>query len=735
MHVITFFLKMYVVSKYSDILGVTGRTTSKKRFAGLRSCISATMFSTWTLYMSVLALLFKITSADQCRLHDVTSGSGSPVMDSLQCYNDYLTHARCTWEEEAHVHLHTAGNTSSQTLTIWVNKELETRCVSDGLGVLLSNGKVSHSCRYNSTRFSKSTSHTLYFKVPCVSKNTTFRVAQLGKVLSPIDLTEKVDGRGHLLSWRNPYPPSSNITRTLVYQLQYRRYGSEWIVVDKISASKYIIDKKSLLQGYSYEARVRAHVAIGLWSDWSPLVSWRTHNDGFFNLQCVIEGETIVTCSWQMKTEHSHFISYHLCGHENNSSLAFECCINPLLKFSDAELSEFSCSLKTSDPHLLTVKMSPVYFSRIFKTSKHIQLPRPDPVKVGVTDGIVKLTWSLPKVYQTLNFQIQLQIWTNKSLVSYNLTNGDRKFEIPSRNLNHSTRYQAHIRLLHIPGDGYVVRPSEWSQSTPFITDPASWSITTIIYVLVIAFVAVLFIILYNALPACHRRMELWKGSIPSPINSRVMEEMIKSSSGWPNLQSEKEKTSMCVLQITDDISICQSSVSGEPLLLHSEDMSLDTTIVTMGWSDGSNHLCSYDGEGMCHDKSGISFTGPYILCCEDASPQDKIFDVSSEGDVTCVPGKPENSAPINGGYIMTPPTLMPESQDSAPSKNSTHNPSDDPPAYTPIVDQGGMVLPHPSDYFMMPMGHSVGMGQSEPKGYVTLAQSEHDQLTDGLAL
>ncbi|XP_051572040.1 interleukin-3 receptor class 2 subunit beta-like isoform X2 [Myxocyprinus asiaticus] len=683
------------------------------------------MFSTWMLHMSVLALLFKITSADQCHLRELTSGSGSPVMDSLQCYNDYMTHVRCAWEEETHVHLHTAGNTSSQALYFRDNKtRAETLCVSDGLSVLLSNGKVSHSCRYDTTRFSKSTSHTLYFKVPCVSKPTTFRVVQQGKVLTPTDLTEKVDGRGHLLSWRNPYPPSSNITRTLVYQLQYRRYGDDWIVVDKINATEYIIENKSLLLGYSYQARVRAHVAIGLWSDWSPLVSWRTHDDGFFNLQCVIEGETIVTCSWQMKTEHSHFMSYHLCGRENDNSLAFECCNNPLLKFSDAELSEFSCSLKTSDPHLLTVELRPVYFSRIFKSSKYIQLPRPDPVKVDVTDGIVKLTWSLPKVSQYLKFQIQLQIWTNKSLVSCNLTQGDSKFEIPSSSLNHSTRYQAHIRLLHIPDGQYVVRPSEWSPPTIFITDPASWSITNIIYMLVVVFVAVLFAILYNALPACHRKIELWRGSIPSPINSRVMEEMIKkSSTGWPYLQSEKEKITMCVLQATDDISICKSSVSGEPLLLHSEDMSLDTTIVKVGWSDGSNHLCSYDREGMCHDKSGTSFTGPYILCCEDASPQDKIFDVSSEGDGTCVPGNPENSAPINGGYVMTPPTLMSAIQDSAPSKISTHNPSDDPPAYAPSVDQGGMVLPHPSDY-MMPMGHGNGMGQSELREYVTLAQS-----------
>ncbi|XP_051570845.1 cytokine receptor common subunit beta isoform X2 [Myxocyprinus asiaticus] len=650
-------------------------------------------------------------------------------MDSLQCYSDFMTQVRCAWED-TNVHSHTAGNTSSQTLyyrDVRARNKNEIRCISNGPGVLLSNGKVSHSCHYNTRRFSSVTFHNLYFRVPCLSKPTTLRVAQQGKVLAPIDLTEELaDGKGHLLSWRSPYPASSNITGTLVYQLHYRRYGDDWIVVDNINASKYMIERESLLPGYPYQARVRARAAVGLWSDWSPPVSWRTHNDGVFNLQCVIEGETTVTCSWQMKTELSHFISYHLCGHDNDSSLAFECCKNPLLKSSGPELSEFTCSVKTSDPSLLTVELRPVYYSRAFNMAKHIQLPQLDPVNVEA-DGVVNITWSLPEVSELLDFQIQLQICTKKSSVLYNITQGQSRFEILSSSLQHSIQYQAYIRLQHIPDpDGlFVVWPSEWSQPTPFTIYRASWPISNTIYMLASVFVAVLFIILYNILPACHRRTELWKGSIPSPINSRVIEGMIKkSSTGRPDLQSEKEKTSTCVLLATDDISICKSSVSEKPLLLHSKDMNLDPTTVKTRWSAESNYFHSYVGEGMCQDKSGMSFTGPYILCCEDSIPKDKISDVFSDGDDTCMPGKSVNSAPINGGYVMTPPTSMPAIQDSALSKISPLNCSDDPPEYTPSVDHGSMVLPHPSGYFMLPVGHDTGMGQSEPREYVMLANS-----------
>lgn len=133
-----------------------------------------------------------------------------------------------------------------------------------------------------------------------------------------------------------------------------------------------------------------------------------------------------------------------------------------------------------------------------------------------------------------------------------------------------------------------------------------------------------------------------------------------------------------------------------------------------MGQSCGLNHLCTYVGEGMCKDKSGMNFSGPYILCCEDSCAQDKVLDGSTDRDHTSVLGKSESFAPINGGYVVTPPTAMPAIQNSAPADSPKNNPSDDPPVYTPGPDQGCTVLPHPSGYFMMPC---VAMNQSEPSG------------------
>ncbi|XP_016344639.1 interleukin-3 receptor class 2 subunit beta-like [Sinocyclocheilus anshuiensis] len=654
------------------------------------------MFSAWILHMVGFALLVRGDISDeQCPLHEVKPGKESAVMDSLQCHNDYMSYAQCTWEVDPHVHPQATEN--MHELYYWdTTLEEETLCFSNRSGVLLSSGKISHMCRYNTERFNTGTDHILYFKVPCVPRATTLRVAQKGKVRAPTVLTETLaDNGGRLLSWRSPYPASSKIAGTLVYQLQYRIYMHNWTTVDNINASEYMIEKESLL-GYHYQARVSARGPLGDWSDWSPLVSWKTHNDGAFNLQCVIMEETTVTCTWQMKTEHYQFMSYHLWCSNNDNTEPSACCEDPQLQSSDVELSEFVCSVNTPDPYLLTVELRPVYYTRTFSTSKHIHLSQPGQIHVKEVDGVFILNWTEPAVSEDIEYSIQLKISPNKATESF--AKGSNDFEIPSTILDPSTEYQAQIRLLHVPDGVYDVQPSEWSQPAVFKTKPVSSPISSVIFILTAVFVVVLFVIVYNILPALHRRIKLWKGSIPSPIKSKVLEGMMKKSpSGWPNLQSEKESTSICVLLAADNVSLCKSSVSWEPRLSHSEDA------VKMARSGGSNHLHAYVSEGMCKDKSGMNFSGPYILCCEEPCTQVKFPDASIDRDHICVSGKSENFAPVNGGYVVTPPSAMPATQKPIPVDSPTNNPSNEPPAYTPGPDQGCMVLPHPSGYFTMP--------------------------------
>ncbi|KAK7175174.1 hypothetical protein R3I93_002163 [Phoxinus phoxinus] len=665
------------------------------------------MFSTWILHMVSIPLLFRQgIGINQCPHYEVKPGKDSPLMDSLQCNNDYSTHVQCRWEVDPYVLPQATANKSIFELYYWDKRyNSEKRCDLLRPGVLLPNGKIFHECHYNTTRFSIRTSHTLIFKVPCKNSGaTTLNFAQHGKVKAPIDLTEmEADGGGHLLSWKSPYPASSNITRSLTYQLQYSSM-QYWTIVDNINASEYMIDKESLLPGHHYQARVRARGPVGFWSDWSPLVSWNTPNDGAFNLQCVIVGEKTVTCTWQMKTDRFQLMSYHLWCSDSENTEPFACCEYPQLQSQDVELSEFMCSVNVSDPYLLTVELKPVLYSRMFKTAEHIKLSQPDQIQVMEEDGTYHFNWSVPVVPSKveMSYSTQLKISTNEDSVIITLQEGVNNFEFPSGNLSSSTNYQAQIRVLpSVHNNVFKVQPSDWSQSAVFTTKPVLLPTSSVIYILVPVLAVVLFVILYNALPACHRRIMLWNLLVPSPIKSKVLEGMNKKSpTGWPHI-IEKEATSICVLLASDNLSICKNSVTLEPLLLHTEDVSLNA--VKMGQSSGSNRLCTYVGEGMCKDKSGMSFSGPYILCCEDSCTQDKVLDGSTDRDHTSVLGKSESFAPINGGYVVNPPTAMPAIQNPDPVDSPNNNPSDEPLAYTPSPDQGCTVLPHPSGYFTMP--------------------------------
>lgn len=152
--------------------------------------------------------------------------------------------------------------------------------------------------------------------------------------------------------------------------------------------------------------------------------------------------------------------------------------------------------------------------------------------------------------------------------------------------------------------------------------------------------------------------------------------------------------------------------------MLHTDSVSSGDTAVKKRWSDGSVQSGSYVLESMYPDNSGMSFSGPYILCCEESCGQDETFDTSSDRCHACLSGSSEISAPTNGGYVMTPPTLV--TPNPTPVDSSTINPSDEPPAYTPKSDPGNIAHLHPSGYFMMPC---AGVSQLEPRGYVALSQ------------
>ncbi|CAB1341521.1 unnamed protein product, partial [Coregonus sp. 'balchen'] len=165
-----------------------------------------------------------------------------------------------------------------------------------------------------------------------------------------------------------------------------------------------------------------------------------------------------------------------------------------------------------------------------------------------------------------------------------------------------------------------------------------SWSVTTFLYVFISVLVAIVFIALYVTIPACHRRVVLWELSVPSPLKSKVLQEVIKKSPDrllFP--ESERsEQTYICSIQTLEgreDISLCCSCSSDNPLWLTPdvEANGLFHSITKDGWkkydpNSSSLHLLSVGRScPPALDSSGFSFSGPYILC-GDSSPAPSAF-------------------------------------------------------------------------------------------------------------
>uniref|UniRef100_A0A3P8Y0U2 Fibronectin type-III domain-containing protein n=1 Tax=Esox lucius TaxID=8010 RepID=A0A3P8Y0U2_ESOLU len=230
----------------------------------------------------------------------------SSVLKTLRCYNNYHSHVLCSWEENM--------PTSSQA------------------------------------------SLALYY------------LDTQERIRLPVNLSEQaVEGGGRLLTWSSPYPQSSSLTSTLIYQVNYRSYRQDdWTVVET-NDTQLKVEAGALGPGTKHEARVRAKGKIGLWSAWSPLVTWLTEDRGRF-VECALDNDTVVTCTWEVNRTLAQIITFKLYCKDNQA-----CCTNPNVRASSGDLVlVYSCTFSVRDLEHLEVKLIPTRDnSKVFKLHKN----------------------------------------------------------------------------------------------------------------------------------------------------------------------------------------------------------------------------------------------------------------------------------------------------------------------------------------------------------------------------
>ncbi|KAJ8363250.1 hypothetical protein SKAU_G00120810 [Synaphobranchus kaupii] len=502
------------------------------------------MLISWALCASLLPALALASASGNCSAQHFSS-----VLDSLKCYNDYKSHIRCSWRESVRTH-------SQAPLSLFhldVEDYSESKCEPYDPPVPLPEGQLEVRCQYNTTFFAIGNVDHYFFKTPCPKGH---------------------EGGGRELRWKASYPPTLPLYPTLSYQVNYRRLGQEWTVVE-VPGEELVIESDSLMPGFLYEARVRGRGGKGLWSDWSSLVEWKTE-EGPYNLQCEFDGEATVSCSWELKTDLAQFVTYNLSYRTDANVPAQWCCFDtPVSVDTSVSVLRFSCSFSASQPEQLLVELTPHTtkepsghrntvsgaLSPSFMQYLHpslalgcIRLPStqtpPAPVKVQEQGEDWVLSWT-PTNSRKLPISFLVRYWiseTPKEMIYHNVSQGGWSQHFHTSSLLPSTGYSAQVRALLTPGDHlYHGSPSDWTEPVHWSTHPAPWSLSTILFHVSGLCAAVLFLLF--TFPACRRGVKLWEKSIPSPFKSKMLEEMRKKSTD-SRLASEKEVERALVSEI-----------------------------------------------------------------------------------------------------------------------------------------------------------------------------------------
>ncbi|CAL8273179.1 unnamed protein product [Lota lota] len=577
------------------------------------------MYPSCALFCAVLPLLVFGSGPNNCNLCQSSFHGVSPELESLLCYNDYTSQIHCQWREEQ-------STQENMPLELWNWSPLEKR---ESLCEPLDGPPVPHDdhhrlmrCRHNNSVFAIAINHTFFFKTPtatsCSSSDHRMDLSQQLRVRPPVDLSVRISEEGHqLIQWSSPYPVLSPLSHNLTYQLSYRREGQDTWENEMLTKTHLKLSNEHLhCQGCWYEARVKAMwVTRGLWSEWSPLVMWKTPEatDQTPSMQCVLDGEKNVTCSWELRKELAHFITYQVeCQHKYQKPITKRCCVlqevTPISHHSEA-LLRYSCSLTSSNLENLTLELIPELNAKSFAAHRNIRPNPPMAVRVAEKDRNWIVEWEKPLPDLSLSYQVRYWNTLNEEDTHLqNISEGFTSLTITGASLGPSQLYKVQVRALLPVGDSsFTGLPSEWTKPEEWSSHAGStWSPETLLYV----GLCVLASLLFFSIQASRRKVMAWLKSGPSPNKSKLFLE----SKNWSCNQiiMEKEIMDVCRVNHLDSFSSCSFS---EATL--DKKRKWQTSLSEDEGCLDCDHLTSpkFADQIVCSDTSAVSFNGPYIIC------------------------------------------------------------------------------------------------------------------------
>ncbi|KAG7491493.1 hypothetical protein MATL_G00004120 [Megalops atlanticus] len=256
---------------------------------------------------------------------------------------------------------------------------------------------------------------------------------------------------------------------------------------------------------------------------------------------------------------------------------------------------------------------------------------RPSRVQVHERMEDWELRWTPPK-YDTVSVYFQVQYWMTEKpgdVKCVNLPEGVQSYLLRVVSLHPSTKYTAQVRtLLSSKGGYYSGTPSDWTEPVQWTTHPAPRLFSTLVCVVISVCATILLILLLIVtFPACQRWVKVWEMSVPSPIKSKVVEEVIKKSSNCcVTSHKEADKILVSDIQVVANDkpahSPCSSEDSSRPIwLITADDDESYQRFDGQGW----DRVNSPDKLSMALQTKGTAYMAPRVpsaLCPTCSRPQ-----------------------------------------------------------------------------------------------------------------
>ncbi|KAM5333673.1 cytokine receptor common subunit beta [Glossophaga mutica] len=496
----------------------------------------------WLLPVTLLALCWGPSVAgapdrggERCDALLASPGPATVPLQTLRCHNDYTSRIVCGWADTqdaqrvVNVTLYRRLNDNPlQPVSCELSDDmLWADCPSPPC--------VPRRCVIPYTLFVNSDKDNFSFQPDRpLGTQLTVTLTQHVQPPAPTDLRITAATDHFQLTWSVALGGSQGQWLSdLEFEVVYRRFQDSWEDASTLYTTSPQADlgPEHLLPSSTYVARVRTRLGRGSRlsgrpSPWSPEVLWDSQPGDKAqpqNLQCFFDGGTVLSCSWEVRSEVTSSVSFTL-FYKSSPNAEEKECSSVLREEAGGHHIRHRCQVPVADPqnhseYLVSVR--PKVEEKCIKSSENIQMAPPMLNVTKSRDGYI-LRWEVEKMSFS-HIEHTFQVQYKKAAVSWQ----ESKMELLSHThvmslppLEPSTRYQARVRVK--PDSGYDGIWSEWSEV-------CSWDTEWVLPMWGLAFILVFTTLtLLLALRFCglygYRLNRKWEEKIPNPSKSHLFQ-------------------------------------------------------------------------------------------------------------------------------------------------------------------------------------------------------------------